>query len=389
MAERGLVSKLYFEVADSTGEPGTGPRFLPITGGDPGGDTGIEDASAIGTLATRTDTGQVYKKIANAGALADWDELTSTVAVVSTWRTELVRAATNDTLAIGNTDPTTWTDNDGGLDHTAFTIGEFVYADFDGSAALFEVTGISAPNITLAAATPALSDGDTFVVRNHLPDPAGQEDQAIVLFSTGGSVKLSDVNWEIADAIFLTAGYTAVNGNIAASESVNSAIEKLDGNQQDIQTASGLTQGDTNYGSWTSPVDLLFSATATAKALFQRVGDLLMQLRGVEVTGITAQTEVDSVPIATVQACKWLVEAFEEATPTKRRAMEIYALNAGSGTDVDHNEDKILKVPSTGASFNLIMNVDISGGNMRLLATSSSAGVTVTARRIEVVKTLL
>ena len=382
MARQGFSVEKWIELLDENADRGSGIKIIKV-GAAPGGDAGPQDEAGIGSLALRTDNGAIYKKIANAGALADWEELTAADLTAVSWRSELVRAATNDTLAAGNTDPSTWTDNESGLTDADFAIGEYVYGDYDGTPALWEVTGISSPNITLAAAGDPLADGDTFVVRNFLPDsPGDQEDEAIILYNGSGSVKLSDVNWQVADAIELRSDYAAVNGSITNADSVNSAIQKLDGNQQDIQSASGLAQGDVNYGTFTG--DSL-ADNQTSKELFQRIEVLLEQMRGVESTGITAQTVVDSVPVSSVQSCKWFVEVFEEATPTNRKAVEIFALNDGS-TDIDFTEYAKLKV---GSNFNADIDVDVSGGNMRVLVTSSTAGVTATVRRIEVVQSVL
>jgi len=382
MARQGFNFEKFFEILDENEQRGSGLKGFRVSAA-PGGDAGEQDAAALGSIAMNDTTGAFYKKIANAGALADWEELTSSTVVATNWRPETVRASTNEALSAGVTDPTSWADNDGGLDGTAFSVGEYVYGDYDGTPALWEVTVVGgASSITLAAASDPLADGDTFVTRNHLPDPSGQEDEAIILYNGSGSVKIADVNWEVADAIFLTAGYTAGNGNISASESVNSAIQKLDGNQQDIQSASGLTQGDVDYGSFTG--DSLADAQ-TSKQLFQRVETLLEQLRGVESTGITTETVVDSVPVAT-GAVKWLVRISEDATPTNARAFEVWALNDGSTGSPDWSDYMKLKV---GSNFNATIDVDVSGGSMRLKITSSTAGVTATVRRIEVVESVL
>jgi len=382
MARQGFSVEKWIELLDENGDRGSGIKIIKV-GAAPGGDTGPQDEAGIGSLALRTDTGAIYKKIANAGATADWEEIGAADLTALSWRSELVRAATNDSLSAGNTDPSTWTDNESGITDADFAIGEYVYGDYDGTPALWEVTGISSPNITLAAASDPLADGDTFVVRKFLPDsPAGQEDEAIILYNGSGSVKLADVNWQIADAIELTSTYAATNGTIAAGESVDSAIRKLDGNQQDIQSASGLAQGDVDYGSFTG--DSL-ADNQTSKQLFQRIEVLLEQMRGVEATGITTQATVDSVPIASVNTVKWYVEVTLDSDSTRRKAFEVFATNDGS-SDVDYNRRNVLRV---GTGFNSPIVVDISAGQMRLRAQSSTAGITVKARRIEVVESVL
>jgi len=348
----------------------------------PGGDGDIQDDAPIGSIYLRTD-GKLYTKIADNDEAADWQEKSDLVLEDLTWRNELFRAATNDTLSAGSTDPSGWSDNESGLDDTDFSVDDIIVSDVDGTPSLFKVDSISTPNLTISAYTPALADGDKFIVRHFLPDVgADQEDAAFLLYGSGSIIKVADVDWEFATGINLSSGYTAGNGAISSSDTVESAIQKLDGNQQDIQTASGIAEGSVDYGTFTGGS---LADSQTSKQLFQRIETLLEQMRGVQATGITTEATVDSVPVASVKACKWLVEAFEEATPANRKSMEVYALNDGS-TNVDDTLYAKLKV---GSNFDLSLSVDIDTGNMRLRAASTSAGVTVTARRIEVVKSVL
>ena len=365
----------------------TGPSILQGSAA-PGGDGDIQDAAALGSIYLRS-TGVIYKKIGSANSAADWDEVGNVTLDQLKWRNEKVIAATVDTVTAGTVDPTGFSDNESGLDGNDFSIGDYLIGDADGSPALFEVTAVtSATDITVVAASQAIAANDTFIVQSYLPDSgASQEGQAIVHSPDGSSplVKIGDVNWDFATGINISGGYTAANGTVSSADTVESAIEKLDGNQQDLQTLSGVAQGSTVLGAFSSPASLLLAATYTVKSAFQRVGDLLAQLRGVQATGITTAAPVDSVPVATVKACKWLVEAFEEATPANRQALEVFALNDGA-TGVDDTVYSKLKL---GANFDLSISVDIDSGNMRLVAASTTAGVTVTARRIEVVKSVL
>jgi len=365
----------------------SGPRIIQGSAA-PGGDGDIQDGAAVGSIYLRT-SGEVYKKTGTANSAADWVTLGDVTIDELKWRNEKVIAATVDTVSAGSVDVTGFSDNESGLDGNDFSAGDYLIGDADGSPALFEVTAItSATDITVAAASQAIAENDTFVVQNYLPDSgASQEGQAIVHSPDGSSalIKIGDVNWDFATGINLSSGYTAGNGTLSSSDTVESAIEKLDGNQQDLQSLSGVAQGSTVLGAFSSPASLLMAATYTVKSAFQRVGDLLAQLRGVQATGITTEATVDSVPVASVKACKWLVEAFEEAIPANREAFEVFALNDGS-TGVDDTLYSKLKV---GSGFNLSVSVDIDSGNMRLRAASTSGGVTVTARRIEVVKNVL
>ena len=382
--EKGL--RLLKENADH----GSGNSVDHLFGaGVPVGTTGETADAKVGSLYSNTTDGSQWKKIADTSSASDWSELGNVNLSNLSWRSERVVAATEQTLSAGNTDPTTWSDNEQGLDDTAFVVGDFVLGDVDGSPALFEVTALpGSPNITLAAATQALANNDTFVVQNYLPDsPAAQEQQAIVHFpsASAAAIKLGDVNWDVATGINLSGSYTPGSGNVTSADTVESAIEKLDGNNDAQDSALGLSQGDTNFGSFTAPASLLLAASQSAKQLFQRLGDLLAQLRGVEATAITTAVTVDSVPVASVYAVKWLIVATEDATPANKKAAEIYALNDGAS----NADDTVYARLRVGANFNVQVTVDVSGGDMRLRVASSSAGISVRARRIEVVKSVL
>jgi len=434
----------------------------------------------VGSLYLRTN-GQLYQKILNNGNSGDYQLNGSSSASVGIWRSEKIRAVTNDTVAVGTRDlaANPFSDDQSPLLVAGdFVVGDFVIADADGTPVLREVTAVSSPNVTFAAAAIPLAANDTFVTMNYLPDsPGAQEGYAIVNYNGTIIIKLADIDWNFADGINMAAGYSAVNGTISSSDTVNSAIEKLEGNQIDLTTLSGVAQGATDLGTFSGVTipdaqnnkqalqaletaheevdqnvndlitlsgvaenavnlgtftgatipdnstvkaalqsletaheevdqnvnDLItlsgmaensvdfdtftgvsFADDQTSKQLFQRIEVLLEQMRGVSIAGITSATTVDSVPHASVKACKWLVEAFEIATPANRKAVEIYALT--DGTNVDDTQYAKLSI---GGNFNLTLSVDISGADMRLRAASSTAGVTVTARRIEVVKSIL
>jgi len=257
---------------------------------------------------------------------------------------------------------------------------------------------VSDTSITLAAASEGvIADNNTFVVQNYLPDsPAAQEKQAIIHFPTASSpcIKIADFNWELADGISLTAGWASGGGAVAANDTVEVAIEKLENAILDLVTISGAARNATVLGAFASPGSIFLGASLTIKSALQALGDLHTQLRGVNSTGITAEADVDSVIVDDVKSVKWLVHAFEEATPANVRSWEVYALHNGTaGADatlVDHNSFSKLKL---GSNFNAVLVVDINGAAgsqiMRLRASSGSAGITVTARRMEVRKNIL
>lgn len=349
---------------------------------------GDQAAAPIGSLYVRSGTAELYQKTMNAGNAGDWQLNGAGSATVGTWRPEAVVALTNQAQGAGTRDMVVnpFTDDEGTpLPVAAFVVGKYVITDADGTPLLLEITNVSGDDVTFAAAASALMADDTFIVKNYLPDtPDNQEAEAIVTFNGTVMVKIADINWNLADGITLNGSVVDRNGPVLGTDTVQVALEKLEGDAKDAASLSGVARGAVNLGTWSSPVDLLFSATSTIKDLFQRIGILLMQFRGVQVSAITTAATVDSVPHATVKAVKWLVHAVEDATPANRSAEVIYALT--NGTNVDDAVYAKLKV---GANFNLSYTVDISGADMRLRAASTTAGVTVTCRRLEVVKSVL
>jgi len=408
----------------------------------PGGDAGEQDDAPIGSLYLRSN-GQLYTKTADTNATSDWQEKTSANLSSLSWRSELVRAATNDALTAGNTDPSSWTDNEGTIDHTDFAIGEYVYGDVDGTPALWEITGISAPNITLAAASDPLAANDTVVVQNYFPDsPAGQEGAAIITYDGTNAIKVADVDWNFADGIQMASGYAASSGDVSSSDTVNSAIEKLDGNNDAQDTTLGTAQGATNMGTFTGTIitdnvsvkvalqeletevetkadqvtvdeidqnvdDLItlsgvaenstdlgsFTGTTiadneTVKGALQDLETALEAISGGETvtqTGVTTVTTIDEVVVDDFHACEWEVVAFEEAAPADKKYFKITGFHDGTAAaDATSVKDKVNDKMNFG-SFNLSTSIDLNGAGaaqrMRLRISSTSAGVTVIARR--------
>lgn len=468
--ERGL--RIYTQDTDN--------NVVILTGsGAPAGTAEFNDAP-VGSLYIR-QTGELYQKITDTDSAGDWE--LNGGANIGTWRGEKVRAVTGDSVTSGvardlTTSP--FSDDEGTqLSASDFAIGEYLIA----SDVLYEVTDVSAPNVTFTTASPALAEGDTFLAANYLPDsPDDQEGQAIVTYNGSAMVKIGDVDWNFADGINIAAGYTAGSGDVTASDSVQSALEKIDGNNdaqdsllgtaqgdtdlgvfsgatiadnetvkgalQDLETAheevdqnvddlitlsgvaensqdlgtftgavisdnstvknalqeletkdenqdgiiteidanvddlislSGVAENSANLGAFTGFGAILLTATETIKSSLQKILDFIGNLRSVEEAAVTTEVSLDEVPIASVIACKWFIVAVEDATPANREAIEIYAVH--DGTSADFNEVSKLKL---GSNFNADYNVDVSGGNMRLRVSSSTAGVTFRARRVAV-----
>jgi hypothetical protein len=240
--------------------------------------------------------------------------------------------------------------------------------------------------------------------------------------------------------IVLSAGYSPANGDPTIGDSFEVAIEKLDANQDDIQTASGLAQGAVDNGTFTGAtisdnvttkaalqeietayeetdanVDSLITLsgvaenatdlgaftgvtipdTSTNKAALQSLETALEAIEGgfaVLVTNITTLQDVDTFLVDNAHSLEWEIVAYEEATPANKIFQKITAMHNGTAaadaTAVDDTVHTKLKV---GANFNLDISVDISGAAgaqvMRLRAASSTAGVAMEVRRTGVLIT--
>lgn len=356
----------------------------------PGGDAGDQDAASIGSIYLR-DNGSFYQKTASTNATSDWTLNGSSSAVIGTWRGERIRAVTNDTVSAGarNLSTTPFSDDESPLLTAAdFVVGDYVIADADGTPALMEVTAVSSPNVTFAAAANPLVANDTFVAINYLPDsPGAMEGQAIVNYNGSLIVKLGDIDWSLATGINLSGSYVAASGNVAANDTVEAAIAKLDGVNDNQDTLLGTAQGATNLGTFTGTI---IPDNSTVKAALQSLETEIENGGHTSASAITTITTVDSVLVDNYSAVKWYVVVSEDATPANKKAFEIFALHNGTASadasSVDDDQYSILK---KGSNFNLSVSVDLNGTGasqvMRLRVASTSAGVSVKAYR-EVIK---
>lgn len=417
-----------------------GDLLFAMIGGTaiPDGTSGKQQAVPIGSLYVRSGTGELYQKIANAGAPADWELNGAGSLSAGNWRNEKVRFATADTLVAGSVDVLALSDNDD-MVYGDIAVGEYVIGDVDGTPLLFEVTATpGTPNITVAAAGTALADNDTFVVQQYLPDPTTQEGQAIVHFplASGAGVKVGDINWDFATGINLSSGYTAGNGSLTSADSVESGMEKLDGNQQDIQTASGIAQGAVDYGTFTGAIlpdnadnkalhqametaveeidqnvdDLItlsgmpenstdlgtftgstISDNVTVKVAFQEVETAIEAIRtdlGPANIAQSTPTVVDSVLVDECQRAEWMITVHDQGTPGAVQSMRVTAFHNGhAGADATLVQDKVYDKDKIGANFNFAVSVVLSGaaGTQAMdltFETSDADGIRYTVSRI-------
>jgi hypothetical protein len=351
----------------------------------------------IGSIYQRTDgSGLLYRKtVAGAGG-GNWEKVPELSDIVSVkFRPEQVVALTAqaapssgtviDLVAVpltGDEAPTlVAADFTAGVSHILFGQG--------GTEKLMKVSVVSGDEITVIDVTPALSTGDTFVVKHYLPDsPDAQEKEALVTFNGTDYVKIGDVNWSSADAISLTAGYTAASGNVLPADTVQAAIQKLDGVNDAQDQTLGVSQGATNLGTFTGATIPDSSTVKGALQSLETKVESLHTLSKAVVTGITTITTIDQLLVDSYSMAKWLVVVKSEADLANKKAFEVNALNNGKPTaDATSIDDTVFAKLNVGSNFTANVSVDLNGTGasqyMRLRVDAPSA-VTVEITRLEV-----
>jgi len=403
----------------------------------PGGDSNSQDAAPVGSVYMRT-TGELYQKKASANATTDWIRLATLDDVYGlAWRSERVIAATGDvapsTGAVIDLAATPFGDDQAPLLTAAsFAVNDRIIFGVGGTPVIMRVSVVSSPNITVVTDADPLSANDTFVVQNYLPDsPADQEDSAIVHFNGTAILKLSDFNWSLATGINLSGSYAGSGANAlpTAGDSVETALQKLDANQRDLTTLSGVAIGSVDLGTFSG--DIIPDNVAVKPALQaletelvdtrQNVDDLIA-LSGVaenattlgtftgavipdnvsvksalqslesalegrtQATAVTTVLTLDSALVDDVLGSEWELHIREDANPARVRMEKIRALHNGTAAaDATTIDDSTYGVIKLGANFNATVSVDLNGTGagqvMRLRVASTSAGATFTARR--------
>lgn len=384
----GFSTELYIEINGQDVQPGGGVRLGLQGTAAPGGDTSIQDAAGIGSMYHNITSGAIFKKIANVGSTADWSELGNVNLSNLKWRNERVIAATDDAVAPGAAiDMTAWTDNESGFGGDDMVVGDHVIVNCAAVPVLLVMTAkVSNTSVTLAAASQAIVDNNTFVVQKYLPDVgASQEAQAIITIPVAGApcIKVSDFNWALATGISLN-GLAATPGALTGTETLQVAIEKLEKGIIDSLTVLGVARNATNLGAFVAPATLFFGATLSVKQALQAVGEYMAKDQGVQVVGVTTVQTIDSIPVASARSVVWEVNYFETATPANAGAFIVHAMNNGAAVVAYSSPYAKLK---TGTLARTVV-VDISAGEMRLRMTAG-ASATITARRREVNKNVL
>jgi len=306
MARKNFAAEQGFDIYDVNGNV----LAAQLSGSAaPGGDTGPQDDSAIGSIYQRTD-GSFYVKTANAGAAADWDLIP--VVLSSGY------LATNGTVAIGDT---------------------------------FE-------------------EAIEFIVGN-------QDD-----IQTASGLSQGAVDYSTFTGVTIPDNSTSK----AALQALETALEEIDQNVNDLITLSGVSENATDLGTFTGAT---IPDTSTVKAALQSLESALENIEGgfaVLVSGITTLQDIDTLLVDDVHSAEWEIVAWEAATPGNKIFQKITSLHNGTASaDATVVDDVVHTKLKVGANFNLVMAVDLNGAagaqTMRLRASSSTAGVSMEVRR--------
>ncbi len=370
-------------------EDGTQAASILSGSGAPGGDTGEQDDSTIGSIYLRTDASStisaVFQKVAAGNSAADW-----------------VQSASKDYVDAAITG-LSW--REPALVHDAT-----LYATVNAAEAAANV-GDTVDGITIAA--------DDRILLSNLT--AGNENVYIVSGSTGawtfteaanlatdGDAVLiqegtsSDQQWVYDGTDWVQFGGASSNAELAflrdfigksaaGSETPTYSSAVVVSQSGNLETAIGELDAAIGDRSYTEQNFITDSQTITASldALDQAIQS--NGLGRTVTTGITTATVVDTVVVDDYQTVKWFVTIFDEADTDQKESVEIYATHDGtSGSDAtfaDFNIASKLKLNGkiTGLVYDIVITGTGAAQTMGLQVTSTdTVTVNTTALNVEI-----
>lgn len=358
----------------------------------PGSIGTYDDEALVGSLYLKRD-GETYQKKTSGSGADKWRRLANADDLLNvSWRSDIVKALTTHVApAEGGTidlGAINFSDDDTPfLDGSDFSLGDAILFGHGGTEEIHRITAIVGDVLTFTknaahAAYPIdpLTNNDAFLVRHYLPDsPDAQEKQALVMWNGSAYIKLGDVNWDIATGINLSGSYAASSGNVTNTDTVESAIEKLDGNLDNTSSIVGRNvQSDTHMGTYTGG---LITDNQNTKQNIQELSDAIANQSNL--TGVVGSPQIlDEVLVDEIAYVKWEVVFWLESNPAQRRSVVIHAMHDGivapgtptDATKADYDKVNILKI---GASFTRAIAVIVSGvgaaQKMQLQVTGAAA----------------
>ena len=249
-----------------------------------------------------------------------------------------------------------------------------------------------------------LTAGDTFFVDTDMLATSDFNEKTSAYNYNGTSlVRQATFDFEAADSINLTAGYTPASGNPTPSESVQSAIQKIDGNTDALNTSVGIAQGDTTLGNWTGSgaTRILANATESAKTAVQKVANDIGAVAGgsgdyasaqsvnaninaidavlteahkkVAVNNIPSdtQTTIDTLDLSgNIRFVEWDITIVQSSTPANRYSSKVRAIASASGSD--YTEFAILTIGSAIANVAIVVDSStLASTTLKVQATAT------------------
>lgn len=244
-----------------------------------------------------------------------------------------------------------------------FIAGNKVLSTFDNN-----IYTVAVGAWTLASYSPALADNDAFFVNNVYSDTVQQRGGAIFQRQSGVWVKIADLDFETAASIGFLSYSPPASGavtDVAGSDSVQDAIGKLDTSVDNLIAQIGVARTDTNIGT----LNGLSVINQTVKATIQTIIDRTRY--ETSASNVTTAVTLDSVLVANIKTVEWIVQAAATGDSTKWYSSRILAVSDGTNGNTSNNETNIVR--SNGGITGLSFTVDVSGTDLRLRVSSTSA----------------
>ena len=184
-------------------------------------------------------------------------------------------------------------------------------------------SAVTAPNNT------PYKNGDTAFVQTFFPDASNANGVALVQWSSVNVVgKIADFDFELANTINVSAGYTPGSGNPAPSESVEAILQKIDGNVDAVNASLGTAQGASNLGAFTGGT---VTDNTTVKGAIQEI--VTKSRFEVSPASSSVAGVVDNVGVNTIKSLTWKITAVDTVTFARYTCTIVALANGNSGVN--------------------------------------------------------
>ena len=262
-----------------------------------------------------------------------------------------------------------------------FNFGDYIFSrDNPGIGKMFEVydSGGAVKAVRVAGVT-QLETGDTFFVRHDLLQTLPTDEQVNAYRYNGTDVLIfARISVENADTIATTSAYAAASGDPAAGDTIETILEYLDGNIDNVNTAMGIIQSATDMGAYTGTI---IPDSETTKQNIQSLETEIEKISGIVNDTLVPATPkaVDTIVLTGTQRYQWDIVIYETATPENAYAAILTVL-ANAGGTFDPSKDNVDVI---GALATPTIAASVAGGNLILTITAAVA-CTVRLRRKQI-----